>query len=189
MRILLVLIVSLITFPALSAWQLDNDNSTLSFVSIKKNSVAEAHNFTKLAGDINDQGAVNITIDLASVNTNIAIRDDRMKEHLFETSLFPKATFATQLNLATFEKLSVGATQQMKLTGKIDLHGQQQEVTVNVLIVRLNKNTIIASTLNPFMIKAAAFELVAGINKLQKLAGLPSISQAVPVSFIVTFKR
>ncbi|MFT5758255.1 MAG: polyisoprenoid-binding protein YceI [Alteromonadaceae bacterium] len=189
MRILLVLIVSLITFPALSAWQLDNKNSTLSFVSIKKNSVAEAHSFTQLSGVINDQGLVSITIDLGSVNTHIGIRDDRMKEHLFETSLFPKATFSTQLNLAAFQKLSVGAAQQMELTGAVDLHGQKQEITVNTLIIRLNEDTVIASTLNPFMIKAEAFKLVAGINKLQELAGLPSISQAVPVSFVVTFKQ
>jgi len=189
MRILLVLIVSLIAFPALSAWQLDNDNSTLSFVSIKKNSVAEAHSFDKLSGIINDQGLVNIDIDLTSVNTHIAIRDTRMQEHLFETSLFPKATFTAQLDLAVFEKLSVGATKQLKLSGKVGLHGQQQEVSVNVLIMRLNKNTLVASTLSPFMIKAEAFKLVAGINMLQKLAGLPSISHAVPVSFVVTFKQ
>lgn len=189
MRTLLILIVSLLTFPAFSAWQLDNDNSTLSFVSIKKNSVAEVHSFTKLTGAINTQGLVNIDVDLTSVNTNIAIRDDRMKEHLFETSLFSKATFTTQLNLSIFEKLTVGSSQQMKLTGTIALHGQRQDVVVNILVVRLNINTVIASTQSPFIIKAEAFKLVAGINKLQTLAGLPSISQAVPVSFVVTFKQ
>jgi len=189
MRTLLILIVSLLTFPALSAWQLDNDNSTLSFVSIKKNSVAEAHTFTMLVGAIDDQGLVNIDVDLTSVNTNIAIRDDRMKEHLFETSLFSKAIFTAQLSSSALEELGVGSSQQMKLTGTIDLHGQRQDVIVNTLVIRLNKSTIIASTLNPILIKAEAFKLVAGINKLQELAGLPSISHAVPVNFVVTFKQ
>jgi len=179
----------LTALPVFSAWHLDNDNSTLSFVSVKKNSVAEAHSFAKLTGVIDAKGLVNVDVDLMSVNTHIAIRDERMKEHLFETSLFPKATLTTQLNIVEFEKLAVGSSHNVKLKGMISLHGQQQEVVINVLIMRLNQDTVIASTLSPFMIKAESFKLVSGINKLQQLAGLPSISKAVPVSFVVTFKQ
>jgi len=189
MRIILLLIMSLTALPVLSAWQLDNSQSTLNFVSIKKNNAAEVHAFTKLAGVIDDNGLVSVDVDLMSVNTHIAIRDERMKEYLFETSIFPKAKLTTQLNMTEFDKLTTGSSQKVQLKAVVALHGQQQELAVNVLIMRLNQDTVVASTLSPFVIKAEAFKLTAGINKLQQLAGLPSISQAVPVSFVVTFKQ
>ena len=77
-----LLLTATVSLPALAAWKLDNANSELSFISVKKANIAENHNFAKLAGNINEQAQVNISVDLTSVNTNIAIRDDRMKNCL-----------------------------------------------------------------------------------------------------------
>ena len=53
-------------------WQLANDKSQLSFVSIKKGSVAEAHHFTQLKGQLSDQGELSINVDLTSAETEVA---------------------------------------------------------------------------------------------------------------------
>lgn len=68
-----------IAMPALAAWQLDNEKSTLSFISIKKNDIAEVHQFNSLSGEV-DQSEIKFVIDLASVDTKIALRDQRMRD-------------------------------------------------------------------------------------------------------------
>ena len=189
MRFIFVLLTTVMAFPALSAWQLDNQNSRLSFVTIKKSHVAEVSKFEQLKGSVDNSGKVAFNIELASVNTNIGIRDDRMKEHLFNTKLFPSATFTSQLDMAAFKKIAVGKTAILPLSGSIGLHGQNQQVNVDVLVAKLTKNSFVVSSLQPVVIKASGFDLVKGINKLKELAGLPSISNVVPVSFVLTFNQ
>jgi len=43
------------------------------------------------------------------------------------------------------------------------------------------------STLSPLIITAESVGLVAGVESLREIAGLPSISRAVPVTFSVKF--
>ena len=45
------------------------------------------------------------------------------------------------------------------------------------------------ATSEPIIVNAADFELGAGIAKLQELAGLDSISTAVPVSARLVFRQ
>ena len=60
---------------AVADWQLEPSPSSLSFVSIKNNVIAEAHTFTKLSGSVDQIGAAHIDIDLNSVETLIPIRN------------------------------------------------------------------------------------------------------------------
>ncbi|WP_458576402.1 YceI family protein [Aliamphritea spongicola] len=52
---------------------------------------------TRLAGQLSDSGALSVQLDLDSIETNIGIRNERMREHLFETSKFKTATLQSQL--------------------------------------------------------------------------------------------
>ncbi len=171
----------------MSAWQLDNQNSSLSFISIKKADIAEAHHFNQLSGSLAGDGKVSLTIDLLSVDTNIAIRNERMKEFLFNTELHPKASFNAQLDMAKFNQIAVGHVGVLKLTGEIDLHGQKQKVMFEVLVAKLSKKSFVVSSMKPVLLNAQRFGLTDGVKKLQELAKLPSISNAVPVSFVLTF--
>ncbi len=190
MRILSIFILSLsilITAPAYSAWKLDSSKSSLTFVSIKKGTVAENHRFKNFSGGINDNGFANISIDLSSVDTNIAIRDQRMAEYLFETAKFAQANFSVQLNQNEINAIASGSSEKMLLKGSLDLHGQQQKVTVEVMVLKLSEKNMVVTTLQPVIIKAEDFALMAGVNKLKSLASLPSIAYSVPVSFVLTF--
>ena len=190
MRILSIFILSLsllITAPAYSAWKIDSSKSSLTFVSIKKGTVAENHRFKKFSGGINHKGFANISIDLNSVDTNIAIRDERMAEYLFETAKFSQASFSVQLNENEIDAIASGSSKNMTLKGRFDLHGQQQALTVNVVVMKLSEKNMVVTTQEPVIIKAEDFALVAGINKLKSLAHLPSIAYSVPVSFVLTF--
>ena len=122
-----------------------------------------------------------------SVDTNIAIRDERMAEYLFETAKFSQASFSVQLNENEIDAIASGSSKNMTLKGRFDLHGQQQDLTVNVVVMKLSEKNMVVTTQEPVIIKAEDFALVAGINKLKSLAHLPSIAYSVPVSFVLTF--
>ncbi len=184
-----LLLTATVSLPALAAWKLDNANSELSFISVKKANIAENHNFAKLAGNINEQAQVNISVDLTSVNTNIAIRDDRMKKFVFESDKYSTANFTAMLDKSLLNNLTIGADKKLSVSGVVDFHGEQQTVTIEVSVIKLSADKILVNTIKPFFIQADAFGIVAGINKLKELASLPSIDYVVPVSFSVTFIR
>ena len=80
-------VAALLLSPATWAdWTLDNAGSRLSFVSIKATNVAEVHTFDALSGSVGGDGHARVVIQLASVNTLIPIRDERMREMLFQTA-------------------------------------------------------------------------------------------------------
>ena len=184
----ILLFISLVAFPALSEWQLDNQHSSLSFISIKKSEIAEVHQFKQLSGSLTSDGQVSFKIDLLSVDTNVAIRNERMKEFLFNTDLYPTASFDAQLNMEKFNLITIGRTGTLTLTGEIDLHGKKQKVMSDVLVAKLSEKSFVVSSMKPIILNAQQFGLTEGVKKLQALARLPSISNAVPVSFVLTFE-
>ena len=137
---------------------------------------------------IEDDGAVEITIELASVNTMIDIRNERMQAMLFETNLFPEATIAGSIDLEAITAMSPGAMQSTQVSFDLDIHGASGSYAADVVITR-TESGVVASTAKPIVITAGAHGLVAGVEALREVAGLPSISRAVPVSFTVVFEQ
>ncbi len=190
LQTLLFAVLSLSVFgnAALAQWSLDNADSTLSFVTIKADHVAEVHTFDTLSGSVSDSGQVQITIELASVNTLIPIRNERMQAMLFETGMFPRGTISASVDAAAISGLSVGASVAQSIEFSLDLHGQAKSYTADVDITRV-ADGITVSTVKPLIVMAADHGLVSGVEALREVAGLPSISQAVPVSFMLAFTR
>ncbi len=169
-------------------WSLDNEASSLSFVTVKAEHIAEVHTFDRLTGTIDDSGDVEITIELASVNTMIPIRNERMQEMLFETNMFPQATISGMINLDALTDMAAGASIARQIDFELALHGQTVALAANVQITRTGEGVVV-STLKPIVVQSDAFSLTAGVEKLREVAGLPSISRAVPVSFTVVFEQ
>jgi polyisoprenoid-binding protein YceI len=178
----------LFTGVAQAHWSLDNDASSLSFVTVKAEHVAEAHTFDSLSGTIGDDGGVEISIELASVNTMIPIRNERMQEMLFETNLFPDATISGSINLDALTGMDAGSSVARQIDFELSLHGQSVALAADVQITRTGEGVIV-STLKPIIVMADSFALTAGVEMLREVAGLPSISRAVPVSFTVVFEE
>ena len=177
------------TANAQAQWQLDNEASQLNFISTKATHIAESHTFTKLQGSVNDAGQANLTIDLASVETMIPIRNERMGTMLFEIASFPTAEFTAQVDLEAFNQLSVGATQDMALNGELSLRSTTLPLNTNVQIIKLDGNRVQVQTLKPIILNASSLSVVEGIEKLRNVAGLPSISHSVPVTFSLIFQQ
>lgn len=175
------------TQAATSQWQVNNANSQINFTSIKKGSVAEVHHFTEIKGTISESGQVEISIDLASAETSIAIRNERLSSYLFETDKYPSAHVSTKITPDTISKLAPGETLNLTHDATISLHNQSKKQPVSLTVNKLKNNELMVTSAQPVIINAADYGLTDGINKLRDLAGLPSISYAVPVTFTLHF--
>ena len=80
-------------------WTLQPSSSHIHFLSVKATHIGEVHSFTKLSGSIQDNGQATLNIDLASVDTLIPIRDQRMRDLLFVVEDHPMAIIKTKIAL------------------------------------------------------------------------------------------
>lgn len=169
-------------------WVVDNNNSQLNFISIKKTDIAEIHHFKQLQGSYDEQGQFILNIDLASVDTQIPVRDDRMKQYFFDVSQFSTAKVTATIDTDLVDAIAEGASKHFTVDAKLDLHGEIKSLTLEVIITRLVGAQLSVVSAQPVVINVKDFALTAGLNKLMELASLPNISQAVPVSFYLTLK-
>lgn len=168
-------------------WVLDPAQSRLSFVSVKAGEVAEVHHFTTLSGTVVADGAASITIPLDSVETNVAIRNERLRDLLFDVATHPTATVTARLDLTPLKLMEVGSQLRMPLAGELDLHGVTAPIETQVMVTRTAPDRVLVATLDPIVVNAGSFGLLPGLAELQKLANLPGITPDVPVTFQLTF--
>jgi len=182
-----LLVAIMFSLPAQASWTLNGDESTLSFISTKAVNVAEVHKFATLTGNVDDTGNIGISINLASVDTGIEIRDDRMREMLFDTESYASAEITAQVNTTMLDELAAGHSQSMAVEGELALHGQSIPMTFEVVVARMGNGDLLVMSQKPVVVNASLFNLADGVEALREIAGLPSISAAVPVSFVLSF--
>lgn len=168
-------------------WILDADASRISFVTVKGGDITEAHDFGKMSGTVSGEGAATVSIDLASVETNIDIRNERMREFLFETATYPEATVSAQLDPAAFSQLKIGEQIVQPVSAKLKLHGAESDLETELAVTRIGPDKVQVETTAPIIVDADTFALGAGLEKLKELAKLPSITPQVPVTFSIVF--
>lgn len=161
-------------------WRLDGAASSIGFVSIKNGDVGEAHHFATLSGAVDDSGAARVEIRLDSVETGIPIRNERMREMLFETHNYPAAVVTARV-----DPQQRGARQ---LTGELEMHGVSLAVELPVRVDMLGDGRVRVTSTAPVIVAASRFGMAAGIERLRQVAGLERIATAVPVSFDLVFE-
>lgn len=172
-----------------STWTLDPAGSRLSYVSIKAGEVAEANRFDRLSGAIAADGTASLDIDLASVNTGVDIRNERMREIFFEVAGNPKAVVTTKLDPAAFARLTVGQTLIRPLKATVALKGAASEIETEVFVTRVSADRVIVVPTAPVIVSTDMFGLTDELGELRAVAQLPSITPAVPVTFALAFTR
>ncbi|WMC09423.1 YceI family protein [Oceanimonas pelagia] len=172
----------------LADWQLNNELSRVSFVTVKKESVGEPNHFERITGRLSDAGRFELTIDLASVESGIPIRNERLEEYLFETGRFPKLVLSADLS-GQLDALESGEDKVIETDASLNLHGKEKTLPIAVLVSHKGNGDLVVSSWKPVIVQQEDFGFTAGIDKLQELAGLPSITRAVPVSFVLTLNR
>ena len=187
--ILAVLCLTTVATFAQAGWTLNQQDSNFNFASIKKNSVYESHTFKNIQGTISNAGDAVLEIDLNSVSTGIGIRDQRMKQLLFNTVKFPAAQYRLSIDPASISNLQAGQRLQLNVQGKLSLFGIDRDQSASLNIFKLNNQRIQVSTAKPIVIKAADFGLEKGVEALREIANLPVISHTVPVNFSLVFEQ
>ena len=184
MKYLVLLMVCLTTSAhALAGWMVDPEGSYVGFASVKNDLIAENHSFTQIAGTVEDSGDVKIVVALASVETLIPIRNERIQAILFEVGQYPDATVTGKLNLDEFTSLGLGESKTDTIPIGVNLHGTDLSKNVLVKVTRSSENAYEVTSLGPIVIHASQFALSDGLESLRKVAGLQSIDLMVPVTF------
>lgn len=168
-------------------WTLNTTDSYLNFATIKNTHNLEVHNFTSLSGDINGAGVATLTIDLNSVNTGVDVRNQRMRDLLFQTATFPSATITVPVPASLISGLAVGQSAATDISASLDLHGVSGTITTRVSVQKLSSSRVLVQSIAPVLVKAGTYSLTSGVEALRSIAGLASISEAVPVDFALVF--
>lgn len=186
---ILALALALASPLALAAnWQLDNAQSSLHFVSVKNDTVAEVHQFKQLNGNW-DGNKVQLSIAADSLETQIPIRNERIWQYVLKSAQYATIDVSAELKMQNIEALSVGDSTVQDLPLSVTISGTTATVSSKIRITRISNNVLQASTEAPLMLNTAHFKLTDGLAKLQELAGLKRIDSMVPVSFSVRFTQ
>ncbi len=130
-----IAVLALLALPlgaSASTWNIDPDHSSVGF-TVKHLMVSNVKGtFNKHNGivDINDQditkSKVDVTIDTASINTNVQKRDDHLRSaDFFDVAKYPTMTFVSK-------KVAKAGKDKLKVTGDLTLHGVTRPVVLNV---------------------------------------------------------
>ena len=184
---LALLLLATATLPAQAAWYLDNESSRLSFVTTKNTDVSEVQRFLVLHGKVDEKGAAQLEVELESINSGIPLRDERMRNDLFQIKTYPDAQINAQINLQPINDLATGAQLELRLPLSVTLHGKTQTYNAELLATRLDDRRFQVVTLEPLVLHAKDFDLLSGVETLRKAAGLDAISLSVPVGAVLIF--
>ncbi len=182
-----LLISLLITSNAYAEWLLKSSESNVYYVSTKNLTTSELNYFNTLTGEISDQGELIIKINLESVETDVPIRNERVKSMLFEVINYGKATVTASIDAEKLNHLKIGQTYIENVNFMLNLHGINQELNTTVKVIKSASGNILVTPVAPIIISANLFGLEKGIERLRKIARLKSISPSVPVTFNLTF--
>lgn len=174
--------------PAAAEWTLDNGASDLTYVSTKKGHTGEVNEFDQLSGSLKE-GRAKVTIDLASVDTGVDIRDQRVRKMFFKVADFPTAQLAADFEATLVENLFPGRMTRARVTGELTLQGETRELELPIRLLRMDEETLVATSAAPVVINAEDFGLDESLKALREVAGLDTISRAVPVHFNLVFRR
>lgn len=170
-------------------WALDGSASSFFYVTTKAAAVTEVNTFTGLSGSISDDGKASFIIDLSTVNTAIEIRDQRMREMVFQVAQFPNATVTVDVDAEALDNMSPGVSTTGSYTAQVELHGMTQEIMADLQITRLEDDSVLVQVARPLIVAASSFGLQAGVDELQKVAALASITPSVVVDFTLVYRK
>ncbi len=169
------------------AWILDPSGSSLTYQSVKKNTIVETNSIRNITGRIEPDGSAKVEFDLDSVDTGVDLRNVRMRFLFFETFKFPKATLTAKVDPAAFADLKTKRRMTAPLTFNLNLHGVDKEMTTEVVVTLITDGMVSVASKAPIAVQVADFGLLPAIEKLQQAANVSSIVPTASVSFDFIF--
>jgi polyisoprenoid-binding protein YceI len=125
----------LLGFPLLaqsSSWQVDPAHSAAQFAVRHMGISTVRGNFNKLSGTVQydpsdpSKDALDVTIDAASVDTRVEMRDNDLKsDHWFDVQKYPTLTLKSK-------HVEAAGPDKLKVTGDLTIHGVTKEAVLDV---------------------------------------------------------
>ena len=182
-RVLIGLILLTNGMLAVGEWKVDPTGSHLGFASVKNDLIAENHSFTEISGTVSDEGLAQIEVTLASIETLIPIRNERMQNMLFNVSEFPIAMIRSEVPIDHISTIGDAESIILNIDMSIELHDNELKKSVPVKVTNLGNDAYDVTSLGPIIIHASQFALSGNVEALRKIAGVQSIELIVPVTF------
>lgn len=182
------------TQNAWADWTVDNEASDFHFVTTKAGApgtttITEVQRFKDIAGSVTDDGGITFSVQTDSVETSVPLRNNRLRDILFQSAHFPVATFSGQITPANIKKLKTGDMTDIDVPGTLALVGISKPVTAKLRVVRMTGNRLLASTREPLVVNANDYGLQAGVDALRSVMGLNVLSPSAPVDFSVVLTQ
>jgi polyisoprenoid-binding protein YceI len=176
-----------------AAWRVDNSQSTFNFVTAKAAApgvaaIEEVQTFKQIGGTIGDDGKLEFDVELGSVETNIPLRNERLKEMLFKVSDNPKAVFTGTVDARRLKAMRVGAQESVDLTGQLTISGRSNPITTSLYVVKLASGALRVSTSLPIIVNLKDYGLQDEIEALRDVMHLNVLVSSAPVTFSVMLK-
>ncbi|SAK51519.1 YceI-like domain protein [Caballeronia temeraria] len=189
----LALTASLTCAASHAAWRVDSGQSTFSFTTTKAAkpgaaAIEEVQTFRQIDGSVGDDGKLVFDVELASVETNIGLRNDRLKDMLFKVADHPRAVFTGTVDMRRVRALRAGESADMDVSGQLAVSGETRPITASVRVVRLANGALSVGTRVPVVVNLKDYGLQDEVEALRVLMNLDVLSSAAPVSFTVMLK-
>jgi polyisoprenoid-binding protein YceI len=176
------------TATANAAWSVSNEQSNISFVTTKAGQpgvagISETQTFKRFAGGLDKQGQIKLAIDLASVDTGIEIRDERLRTMLWNVKATPQAVFTAKLPVDLLAQVNGNNAANIEVEGQLEMAAQSKPVKAKLRITHMGADSLQVVTLAPIVINASDFGIKAGVEAMREVMGLNFLSSSAPVSF------
>lgn len=166
-------------------WTLDGGASHLAFGSIKNDWNGEVHSFSGLSGSVSKDGMVKLNVDLATVETNIDIRNERMIEHVFKAA--KSAEITAQIDMDEVKSMAVGDSKVLDVSGSVNVVGTSVDIDTQMFVMRIGEDKAMVATNGMVFLDVEEAGLNGGVDKLMELAGLDGITRSSPVTMRLMF--
>ena len=193
MAAMLALTASLASTASHAAWRVDSGQSTFSFTTTKAArpgaaALAEVQTFRQVGGSVGDDGRLVFDVELASVETNIGLRNERLKDLLFRVADHPKAVFTGTVDMRRVQMLRAGASADIDVSGALTISGETRPLTASLRVVRLANGALCVATRMPIVVNLKDYGLQDEVEALRALMNLDVLASSAPVSFTVMLK-
>ena len=122
--------------------------------------------------------SVDVTIDLASLDTGIDMRNGHLRERFLQVDKFPTATFKS-VSVAAPKSIAPNSPTVVNVTGDLTIHGVTKRITVPVRVVVIPESDLTKSSRGPgdwihattdFPIKLGDYGIPVPENLVMKLS-------------------
>ena len=183
MKKLALVVAAALSFSAAADWSVNSAQSSLNFVSVKNDVVAETHSFKDLTGKLTEAGEFAVAIPALSIDTAIPIRNERILEHVLAAKQYATINAKGKVDSKVLTGLKTGDSVVVDQALDLTLLTKTQSLTAKVKVTKVSDSQLVVTTVAPIMLDVTKFDLGTGVEKLRELAGLKAISPLVPTTF------